>query len=755
MTRTSWLNLCLTVIMCNSVAYAQINAAFTATTQQGCAPVIVQFTDASTGSPTWWRWDLGNGTISFLQNPATTYFNPGTYPVKLVAGNDAHKDSVTIAGYITVHAQPTVNFSSSGTTGCFPLPIQLSDLSDAVSGTLTSWQWDFGDGNMSTDQHPLHTYSNAGQFNISLRVKNSNGCEQTLTRTNYISIQNGVTANFSFSSPNSCKAPATIRFTNRSVGTGTLSYVWDFGDGQTSSDMNPAHIYSANGSYTVKLIVKNATGCSDSMIKVNTIHIGNTNADFNTPAQICAGQPVTINNASVPAPVSSVWTFGDGSSSTALHPVKTFNQAGSFNIKLVADFGNCKDSLVKTVQVIARPAAAFTATNMIGCKAPHTVDFTSQTPGAVGWEWFFGDGSKGTGETTSHTYTANGSYAVKLVVTNAAGCTDTLEKKQLVQIKAAEVKIGGLPLEGCVPLVFQPSVSVISADPIASWQWHFGDGQTATQMNAQHTYTTAGTFTVKLVYTTAGGCTDSVVMRDVVKAGMKPIPAFSSNPADACANMPIQFRDESTGAEIDKWDWYFSDGGYSSAQHPSYHFRDTGYFNAKLVVTSNGCKDSLSIQRIVHIRPPIASFIVSSTCSDRLTRTFTDKSIAAKTWHWDFGDGQTSDQQNPSHSYAAAGNYTITLTVTNGACSHTYQRQVIVINEKAAFNIDATDICKGTQVIMNASVGNPQQVTAWNWTILRNGTLYASPTGQQTKFTFNDAGLYTIRLKITDKWLSG
>lgn len=748
--RTTWLNLCLIVILCNSQAYAQVTAAFTATTQQGCAPVIVQFNDVSKGSPTWWRWDLGNGTVSFLQHPATTYFNPGTYTVKLVAGNDNFKDSVSLSGFITVNALPSVNFSASATSGCFPLPVQLSDLSDPGSGTVNSWQWDFGDGTISTEQSPSHTYTSAGQFNISLRVKNSNGCEQTLTRTNYISLQNGVKADYTFSSPNSCKAPATIRFTNRSSGTGALSYHWDFGDGQISTDINPAHIYSANGAYTVKLVVKNATGCSDSVIKVNTINIGNTNADFNAPAQICAGQPVTLNNASVPTPVTSVWTFSDGTSSTALHPVKTFTLPGTFSIKLVADFGNCKDSVTRSVQVLAKPTAAFTATNAIGCKTPHSVNFTDQTTGAVGWEWDFGDGSKGSGAAISHIYTRNGSFDVKLVVTNAAGCTDTLIKKQAVQVSAPVVTIGGLPLEGCVPLVFQPAVKVVSPDAIASWQWDFGDGGTASQMNSQHTYTKEGVFTVKLIYTTNGGCKDSVVIKDAVKAGNKPVPAFTANPTDVCASLPVTFTDASTG-KPDKWEWHFGDGGTSNEQNPGHYYTDTGYFHVKLIVSANGCRDSLTIVRMIHVNPPIAIFNITSNCVNKLDRQFIDKSKGALTWNWDFGDGQTSSQQNPAHNYVKAGSYTVKLTVTNGTCFQSTQRQLTVINEAPAFDISATDVCKGTTVSLNGNTLNPQFITAWNWIIFKNGVIYANPTGQQPKFTFNDAGNYTIRLKITDK----
>lgn len=751
MTRTAWLNLCLLVILCNSGAYAQLTAAFTANTQQGCAPVIVQFNDASKGNPTWWRWDLGNGTISFLQHPATTYFNAGTYTVKLVAGNDQFKDSVTLQAFITVQALPTVNFSTSANAGCYPLPVQLTDASDPGSGTINKWLWDFGDGTISTDQNPQHMYASAGSFNISLRVTNSNGCEQTLTRSNYVNISTGVKAGFRFSSPNSCMAPAAVKFTNTSSGTGTLSYAWDFGDGQTSTDKDPVHTYSTNGSYTVKLVTRNSTGCKDSVIKTGIINIGNTKADFNTPATICAGMPVNISNASVPLPSGSAWTFGDGTGSTDLHPVKTYAAPGRYTIKLIADFGTCKSELSKTVEVLAKPAAGFNSTNAAGCKAPHTADFTAAVNGIVGWEWFFGDGSKGNGSTISHTYTKTGVYNVKLVVTNAAGCTDTLEKKQFVQIAAPEVKITNLPVEGCVPLKYEPVVTVQSADPIVSWTWNFGDGTTVNQLNTQHTYTTAGTYTVSLTYTTAGGCSNTITVNDAVRAGNKPIPAFTGYPTDVCAAMPVNFQDKSTGAGIDKWNWYFSDGGYSDKQNPTHYFTDTGYFNVKLVVASNGCKDSLSILKMVHVKPPIADFVAGFDCNNRLSRNFTDRSRGATSWFWQFGDGQTSTDKNPSHTYAGAGNYTVRLTVSNGECSHFTERLITVIDEKANFTVSGNDICKGSAVALKAVAGNAQQISAYSWIIFRGTAVYGRPTGQQLNFTFNDAGSYSIRLIITDR----
>src|SRR5437763_13176359 len=144
-----WL-LFLLVICRGFTSQAQLAANFSATPTAGCTPMVVIFSDLSTGNPTSWKWDLGNGTISFLQNPAVTYFTPGTYNVKLIIHNAAgNADSIIKNQYITVYSSPNVNFSGTPTTGCYPLPVQFTDLSLPLSGTITTWEWDFGDGNIS------------------------------------------------------------------------------------------------------------------------------------------------------------------------------------------------------------------------------------------------------------------------------------------------------------------------------------------------------------------------------------------------------------------------------------------------------------------------------------------------------------------------------------------------------------------------------------------------------------------------------
>src|SRR5678815_3740920 len=223
-------------------ARGQLKADFIASPTTGCSPLIVHFTDQTVGNPTFWKWDLGNGTISFLQNPSASYFNPGQYTIKLLVKNASNADSVIKTQYVTVSARPGVQFTGSVTAGCYPLPVQFTDQSTAESGTISNWQWDFGDGLASNEQNPLHTYLAAGNYNVTLRVTNSNGCLTTLSKNQYIQIGSGVTAAFSNSVPNKCSAPIDINFQNLSTGTGALTYQRQFGDGTSSTALNPAPV---------------------------------------------------------------------------------------------------------------------------------------------------------------------------------------------------------------------------------------------------------------------------------------------------------------------------------------------------------------------------------------------------------------------------------------------------------------------------------------------------------------------------------
>lgn len=734
-------------LCCHAFASAQLTANFTASPSlSGCSPLVVNFTDASTGNPTQWKWDLGNGVTSLLKNPSGTYFNPGTYAVKLLVQNAAGADSVIKTDYITVFQAPTVNFSADKLSGCFPLTVNFTDGSTPGSGTISSWLWDFGDGNTSSVQNPSHVYTAAGNYGITLKVTNSSGCTKTFTRSQYIAIADGVTASFTNTLSGLCSAPATINFTNTSTGPGPLSYTWTFGDGGTTTATNPSHTYSANGAYSVLLIATSPQGCTDTVRKNDLITLGNNHADFTVPDTVCVNDSVSFINTSSPTPVAALWSFGNGAFSTSPDGKTIYTTPGTYTIKLVSNFGACTDSITKQIVVSPKPQPAFDATTKVFCSFPATVDFTNGTPGTNNVVWDFGDSTTSTQNNPSHTYNREGNFTVTLTVTNAAGCSETITKTAFITVQKPEVLINGLPKTGCVPLTVSPTVTVTSAHTITSWQWSFGDGTTSTSATPSHTYTATGTYTVKLVYTTSAGCTDSVIITDAVRTGTKPKAAFTLTPKDACAFQPISFTDNSTGP-VTEWLWTFGDGGTSTQQNPLYGYSDTGWFHVQLIVLNNTCPDTIRILNAVHIKPPIARFSVQNNCIDKYTKNFIDASIGATSWFWTFGDGVTSTQKSPVHTYAATGLYQVNLTVSNDTCSHTFTETIKVIDEKALFTSADTVICRKQTALFTSTGINTANILSWQWHF-GDGT--TSTTDSVATHAYNAAGNYTVRLIITD-----
>ncbi|MFA5445224.1 MAG: DUF2341 domain-containing protein [Bacteroidales bacterium] len=157
---------------------------FTASPTAGLAPLTVQFTDISAGTPTSWLWNFGDGGTSTTQNPQHTYAAPGTYSVNLTATNEYGSDYELKTDYITVYSPITAQFTANVTGGTAPVSVQFTDLS---TGGPTAWSWTFGDGNTSTDQNPAHTYTTAGTHTVTLAASHPYDSD-TETKTSYITV---------------------------------------------------------------------------------------------------------------------------------------------------------------------------------------------------------------------------------------------------------------------------------------------------------------------------------------------------------------------------------------------------------------------------------------------------------------------------------------------------------------------------------------------------------------------------------------
>ncbi|HEX5150182.1 MAG TPA: PKD domain-containing protein [Parafilimonas sp.] len=734
--------------------YLHVNAQqadFSSNTQSGCAPLVIQFVDVSTGNPAEWDWDLGNGITSDKQNPGTVYSNPGTYTVKLHIKTASGEDSVTKVDYITVYEYPTVALSATPTIGCAPLSIKFTDNSSAGSGAIQSWIWDFGDGIVSTEQNPTHTYNIADTFNISLIVTNSFGCKKTLVDSSLVKITGVLKAGFSYNYDNVCKPPTTVAFTNTSESNSKLSYQWIFGDGGASTDKDPVHTYTNSGSFPVQLTITNEQGCSETLIQ--TISVGIAKADFVFTSG-CVNEPVVFTDSSSPKPITSKWDFGDGETATGPQVQHLYKIPGSYQVTLVADFGSCKDTLRKSIQTVEKVQADFSeAGNFKSCVYPVTVSFTNKSQGSTRYEWQFGDGTVSTEENPTHTYQSPGQYTVTFIAYNITGCQDSVVKTNLIELGPPEIKeLLNLPFEDCVPQTLKLTPVIVSGEPITVYNWDFGDGTFSTEAEPTHTYSKAGIYNVTLAVATATGCSDTFHLAGAVRLGTHPKALFSADPLEPCAESTVQFHDKSTGLITD-WHWTFGDNSGSSEQNPDHIYTDTGHFSVTLVVYQYGCYDSLTLSKYIYVKPPIAKFSANSNCDDPYTYKFNDESIGAKSWYWDFGDGHTSDLQNPKYTYTSKGTFTVSLTVINDSCSNTITNTVDVIQENLSFSYESAspEICKYDSIHFSVSPFDSSNIKSFLWDfgdgiqstqLFKNNELY---------HFYSNAGIYNPVLITTDK----
>lgn len=726
------------------------SANFTASPVAGCSPLLVNFQDQSLGNPVSWKWDFGNGNTSSLQNPSASYFTPGQYTVKLTVSNASGNNTLTRSQFITVYETPTVRFTANNTTGCFPLRVQFSDQSTAGSGNSNvSWFWDFGNGQTSIVQNPLVSYTSAGTFTVTLKVTNDKGCSKVLSIPNLITTTPGVRSVFTNTLANVCSPPADITFTNSSTGPGLLSWFWDFGDGNTSTQQNPLHTYNTSGNYTVTLATTSSSGCSDTARSAVPLAIGGISTLFNSPDTICANSVVNFTNTSVPAPVSSNWNFGDGGTSTLINPTHTYLSAGTYSIRLYNRYSNCLDSVQKNIVVNPLPIPDFSAPATISCQPPFTVNFQDlSSSGTVSWLWDFGDSSTSTQQNPVHTYTNYGSYNVTLVVTNSFGCTDTIIKNNFIEIRRATIRIPSLPTHGCIPFTISPVANITALDLVTSYLWDFGDGATSNSATPTHTYTVQGTYNVSLIITTSTGCTDTLLINNAVRVGTNPFVDFTATPTTICALQAVQFSDLSTPA--DQWQWSFGDGATSTTRNPRHVYDLPGNYTVTLVASNNGCPGTMVKSNFITVLPPVARFNFTASCPIRTQFTFTDQSIGPVSWLWDFGDGSpTSSLQNPVHNFPALGVYTVSLTVTNGSCSNTLRRTVFAIDESPDFISPVTTGCKPFAATFSTTNVTPNYIASHIWEFGDGASAINSLSGV-INHTYTSSGTYTVRLITVD-----
>jgi PKD repeat protein len=731
-------------------ALAQVTAEFSAPVTSGCSPLIVNFQNQSTGTGLTYQWNLGNGNNSTAQNPSASYITPGTYTVTLTVTGPGGTDTEVKMAFITVFTPPNPEVEVSQGIGCFPFDVQFTDASIPGDAPVTAWSWDFGDGGASVAQNPTHTYTTQGTFNVTLLLTDGNGCTSNESFPGLInSNSNRPVAAFEASPLVGCIPPVNVNFTDQSSGgTGQLTYLWQFGDGNTSTTQNPTHSYETEGVYDVSLTVTDDIGCDDTEAFAGHITIvENPVIDFTPSLTVgCLGDQVQFSDMSFPPPTSWEWDFGDGNSSNQQNPSHLYTSPGTYTVTLTASYaGSCQATEVRTdlVSIGGIPFVAFTPSGTEACETPFVVDFTNNSVGAsLNYLWDFGDGNTSTEQSPSHTYTENGIYTASLTATNPQGCSTT----QSTTINVSETRADFLPdvFGFCLPLEVNFSDSSISASQIVSYQWDFGDGNTSTAQNPTHTYQDTGRYTITLIIENSLGCLDTLVRPNYIFAYTVPVADFDQTPQVICPG-EFEFTNFSSGATDFFWD--FGDEQTDVVENPIHTYQDTGYFSITLIALNNGCPDSVIVENMIYVSPPIARTDLEFSCSEPNTFTFTNNSIGDDSFFWTFEDGTTNSTDGTvTRVINDPGMYFIELTVFNdtSGCTDTRRDTVYVTELEAAFTQNITEGCAPLLVsFTNQSV----DAVSYQWNF---GGGASSATTLNPNRTFANIGTYTVRLVATD-----
>ncbi|PCJ84311.1 MAG: hypothetical protein COA57_09400 [Flavobacteriales bacterium] len=671
---------------------------------------------------------LGSQTIF-----VTAYFQTG----------GSANDSVTfnLVDVITDFTAPNV---------CYGNPSIFTDITTISSGSIVTWDWDFGDSFTSTAQSPTHTYANTGIYNVTLITITDLGCFDTIIKP----VEVYEIPNAAFTSNSVCLNFNT-NFTDQStIGSGVVNnWNWDFGDGNSSTAQNPAHPYASAGTFNVKLVVTSDNGCSDSITQSTIVHALPVADFFFTDG--CVYETVSFSDLSIVAggPITGWdWDFGDASASAIQNPTHLYTNPGTYVVELIAtsSFG-CKDTITQNTVRHPKPAAAFSSTTVcLNSPTSFTDLSTISTGNILQWNWSFGDGTGASvQQNPAYTYGTDGFFTTQLIVTSDNSCIDTVTN---------QVEVYPLPQPSfytdtvCIntPPTQFTNTSAISSGSIVSYQWDLGSGgATSVQTNPSFTYPADGTYSIELLATSANGCSDSVTQTVIVH----PKPTADFLFTNDCVQNTATFTDQSTitSGSVTGWNWDFGDGTAGSiAQNPSNFYLTPGFYNVTLIATSAfGCKDTI-IKATQRYATPAADFSPIDVCLNDTTY-FTDLSTVANDfitqWAWDFGDGGTSTQQNPGHLFTL-GTFNVNLQVTssNGCMHDTTQMVSVFPIPMPAFT--STPVCLNeppTVFTDQSTIISPDIIVDWQWDFGDDST----SSGQSQTHAYASDGLFTVQLIVT------
>lgn len=713
---------------CGSIVRtANVNTApvadFFASETSGCAPLTVNFTNNSSPNAVSYLWQFPGGIPGSSQqaNPVVVYQSSGVYSVTLTAYNSVGSSVATYNNLITVNTVPSANFTQTvnGLTVSFT----------SITNTGTSYVWEFGNGATSDEQNPVYTYPTGGNYTVVLTIFNDCG---STTVTKVINLALPPTASFTASPSTGC-GPLTVNFSSTSTNATGLQWSFPGGTPSTATVPNPVVVYTNPDTYTATLTATNAAGPNTATQTITVQTVPNTSFSSSVNNAVVSFTNTTANATSY------FWDFGDGTNSTAANPQHTYAADGTYQVVLSALNACGTSTFTQTVTIVTPPVANFSASATSGC-APLTVQFSNtSSANATGFAWQFPGGTPSSSTVANPvvTYATPGQYNVILTVSNAAG-SNTATQNSYITVNTAPTASFTQSVNG-----LQATFTSTSTGGATTYSWAVSNNTTSNQPNFTTTFAAAGTYTVTLTSGNACGTSTAVQTVTIVEA---PTASFTATPTTGCNTLTVQFTNTSAGNPTG-FSWQFPGGSPSSSTdaNPVVVYNTPGTYNVVLTASNAAGSGSTTQTGFINVGvAPVAGFTSTTT---NTSVAFTNSSANATTYSWAFGDGNSSAQASPVHTYVNDGVYTVVLTATN-ACGTSTSTQVVTIVSPptAGFTVSSSNGCAPFVVTMNNT--SSANATSFVWQF--PGGNPASSTDVNPVVTYNAAGTYSITLTATN-----
>ncbi len=646
------------------------NAVFSIDTSEGCADLPINISNQSAlNDYTLYIWDYGDGRRDTLPQPGTITFYQGehdtTYTIILKAVNQCGE--ATDQDSVTVFPRPQVRFGSDVSSGCTPLEVNFNNVS---VGEPDFFQWYINgvvvDTQFQLPQQVFLTTDHDSTYYIMLIAGNECGLD-TIIHTVLVK-PNPVLAFFNTDTLIGCQ-PFTVRLIDYS--TQGLYISWDLGDNNFATGDTVVHTFPLVGQYLIQEFVNNGCGFDTAEVTITVLPL--PEVSFTHLPFVCVGDTLFLQNTS-PNLVGSYWDFGDGTGdSTHTSPGHIYTQAGNYVLTLrgLAITTGCPNTVSSTVEVRALPVPMVTLPDTFGCQ-PFVFKPHNGTAGTNFYVWDFGNNVTSTEAEPIYIYPQPGAYTVGLQVTDLFGCKNTWSYTPLNVFPKPIANYSYDQAELCVtPALVQFQNQSIDAD---TYRWDFGPLGISNEENPVLTVNNPITLPVTLYAESQYHCRDTIMGE--IKVYTKPMLDFEPQPDKGCEPLLILFENSSMG--VNQYAWHFGDGATDNISSPHHIFEHAGQYSVTLFASADSlCFDSLTFTNLITVLPsPTAAFtyeaVNDTTVQPNGIFRFFDASLNAVRWHWDFGDGDTSVQQNPVHRYYLNGPKVVTLIVFNNTgCSDT------------------------------------------------------------------------------------